>query len=467
MKLHRLLLPWLVATLLGSATAPAAGPDFARAHEEIVTNLKAFIGVDTMNPPGNETRGAKFLQELLAKDGIPSEIYEKEANRGNLVARLKGNGSKQPLLLLGHLDTVGVQRDQWTVDPFAGVIQDGYLYGRGALDDKGMLTVCLEVMLLLKRLAVPLDRDVILLAEAGEEGTTHVGIDFMVNEHWDKIACEYAINEGGELNWKDGRVHYVGVSTTEKVPRPVFLYAKGTSGHGSKPLPDNAVVHLAEAVARLGRWQPPLRFNDTTRVFFERLAKISPPEDAFLFENLEDPVLGELVQTKLWQTHPGYHSMLCTSVSPNIIEGGFRRNVIPTDARAQLDVRALPDEDVEQFVELMRRVVDNPRVEVVMSATYRPAPPPSRLDNEMFAAFEKVQQRMFPDATTLPVMITGATDSAQLRGKGVQAYGLGCLRTEADALRLHGNDERVQIAGLKQFLEYLYAVVLEVAATGN
>ncbi|HAV65070.1 MAG TPA: peptidase M20 [Verrucomicrobiales bacterium] len=454
----------LAILTIGAATIPAAQPDFAKAHEEIVTNLRAFIGVDTMNPPGNETRGAKFLQDLLARDGIASEIYEKEAGRGNLVARLKGSGGKQPLLLLGHLDTVGVQRDQWTVDPFAAEIKDGYLYGRGALDDKGMLTVCLEVMLLLKRLNVPLERDVIFLAEAGEEGTPQVGIDYMVNEHWDKIACEFAINEGGELSFKDGRVHYVGVSTTEKVPRPVFLYAKGTSGHGSKPLLDNPVVHLGEAVARLGRWQPPLRLNETTRVFFERLAKISPPEEAFLYENLEDPVLGETVQMKLWQSKPGYNSMLRTSVSPNIIEGGFRRNVIPTDARAQVDVRALPDEDPEKFVELLRQVVNNPRVEVVMSASSQPAPPPSRLDNEMFRAFERVQQRMFPDATTLPVMITGATDSAPLRGKGVQAYGIGCLRTEEDALRMHGDDERVQVAGLRTFIEYLYAVVLEVAA---
>jgi acetylornithine deacetylase/succinyl-diaminopimelate desuccinylase-like protein len=244
----------------------------------------------------------------------------------------------------------------------------------------------------------------------------------------------------------------------------VFLYAKGTSGHGSKPLLDNAIVHLSEAVARLGRWQPPMRFNDTTRVFFERLAQISPPEEAFLYRNLEDLVLGEMVQMKIWETNPGYNSMLRTSVSPNINEGGFRRNVIPTDARAQVDVRALPDEDPEQIVEWMREVVDNPKVEVVMSASHRPSPAPSRLDTELFQTFERVQQRMLPDAITLPTMISGATDSAQLRGKGVQTYGIGCLRTEQDAMRMHGDDERVQVAGLRTFLEYLYAVVLEVAA---
>jgi acetylornithine deacetylase/succinyl-diaminopimelate desuccinylase-like protein len=250
---------WFISPANAFAASRIAAPDFNAASEETVRMLSGFIQVDTTNPPGNETRGAKYLQEILQRNGIPSEVFELEPERGNLVARLKGNGRKRPLLLMGHLDVVGVERSKWTVDPFGGVIKDGYIYGRGAADDKGMTTVCLEVFLQLHRLKVPLDRDVIFLAEAGEESTTHVGIDFMVARHWDKIECEFALNEGGRIFQDDGKIKYVGIATTEKVPRPILLSAKGTSGHGSRPRLDNAITHLAAAVAKIGNWQPPMR----------------------------------------------------------------------------------------------------------------------------------------------------------------------------------------------------------------
>src|SRR6185436_6343497 len=205
----------------------------------------------------------------------------------------------------------------------------GYIYGRGAADDKGMTSVCLEVLLLLHRLKVALDRDAIFLAEGGEESSTYVGIDHMVSKHWDKIECEFALNEGGRIYEKGGKVQYVGVATTEKVPRAIFLTAKGTSGHGSRPRMDNAIVHLAAAVAKIGQWQPPMRLNDTTRLFFSKLAALVPPEEAFLYTHLEDPDRAAEVQEKLFRYHGGYHSMLRTSISPTMIKGGFRLNVIP------------------------------------------------------------------------------------------------------------------------------------------
>ncbi|MEK7674447.1 MAG: M20/M25/M40 family metallo-hydrolase [Verrucomicrobiota bacterium] len=449
-----------------TALGAAAWPDVAAARDETVQILSGFIKVDTSNPPGNETKGAEYLKSVLDREGIPSEILALEPSRGNLVARLKGNGKKRPLLLMAHLDVVGVERDKWTVDPFGGVIKDGYIYGRGAADDKGMGAVCLEVLLQLHRLKVPLDRDVIFLAEAGEEGTTHVGIDFMVSRHWDKIECEFALNEGGRIFEADGKVKYVGVATTEKVPRPILLSAKGTSGHGSRPRPDNAITHLAAAVAKAGNWQPPMRLNETTRAFFSRLARVSTPEEAFLYSHLEDPVLSAMVQEKIRALNLGYNSMLRTSISPTIIKGGFRSNVIPGDALATLDVRALPDEDMEAFAKLLRELIDDPAVEVVPSAGRgRPAQPPSKLDTEMFAALERTQQRLFPEAVTLPMMLTGATDSAQLRAKGVQAYGVGSVSSDQDSARVHGNDERLSIDGLGKFLEFLYGAVVEVAAS--
>ncbi|PHX94294.1 MAG: peptidase M20, partial [Pedosphaera sp.] len=269
MKRLLLLALGTIATTTLSA-APLPQPNFPAALNETITNLSAFIRVDTVNPPGNETRGAQFLKAILDREGIPSEILALEPARGSLVARLKGNGKKKPLLLMGHTDVVGVEREKWTVEPFAGIVKDGWVYGRGALDDKGMTSAFLEIFLLLHRHKVPLDRDVILLAESGEEGTTHVGIDFLVAKHWDKIACEYALNEGGRIHEVGGKVTYVGVSTTEKVPRPFLISARGTSGHGSRPRPDNAIVHLCAAVAKIGEWQAPMRLNDTTREFFKR-----------------------------------------------------------------------------------------------------------------------------------------------------------------------------------------------------
>lgn len=442
----------------------AATPDFANAHADLVPLLQGFIRVDTSNPPGNETAGAKYLQAYLATNGIPSEIYEKEAGRGNLVARLKGSGKKKPLMLMGHTDVVGVERDKWTVPPFAGLIKDGFLYGRGASDDKAMTAVCAQLLVLLKQSGLALDRDVIFMANAGEEGTTHVGIDFMVREHWDKIACEFAINEGGALRERDGKIHYVGIATGEKVPRPGILYAKGTGGHGSRPLADNAVVHLADAVAKIGKWQAPMRLNDTTRLFMKRLAAISPADEAFLYSNVEDPVLGAMVQEKLRVSKPNINSMLRTSLAPTMMKGGYRINVIPGDANAQVDIRLLPDEDFPAFEALVRKVIDNPRVEFVLSDGSRQPSPPSPVDSELFKAFENQQAKLFPGSTTLPMMLTGATDSAQMRAKGVHAYGIGTVISEEDSLKIHGHDERIPVAGLKTFLEYLHGVVVDVAA---
>ncbi len=464
-----LLLPAVLWVLTqGLAQAPLASParrvatpDITRAREEAVGLLRDLIRINTSNPPGNETQAAQYIQTVLAREGIPSEIFEKEPGRGSLVARLKGSGKKRPLLLMAHLDVVGVERDKWTVDPFAAVVQEGFIYGRGASDDKGMLAANLEIVLLLHRLRVPLERDVIFLAESGEEGTSSVGMDFMVNEHWEKIDCEYALNEGGQTFLEGGRVPHVDVATTEKVPRRLRLVARGTSGHGSMPRPDNAIVHLAAAVAKVGAWQPPLRLNETTREYFERLAKISPPDEAYLYTHLKEPG----VQEKLWATKIFLISMLRTSISPTLIRGGFRMNVIPAEAEATLDVRALPDEDMKAFIATLRDLIHDPEVEVAPAfGDQRPAPPPSSIHTEMFEALERAQRKVFPGAVTLPLMVTGATDSAELRALGVQAYGIAIPETEEDLRRMHGNDERVSVEALGRFVEYEYRAVADVAA---
>jgi acetylornithine deacetylase/succinyl-diaminopimelate desuccinylase-like protein len=285
-----------------------------------------------------------------------------------------------------------------------------------------------------------------------------------VQQHWDKIECEYALNEGGTIYAPDGKVKYVGVATTEKVPRGFKLIARGTSGHGSIPRLDNPITHLAAAVAKVGNWQAPMRLNETTRAFFSRLAKISPPDEALLYNQLEDPARSEIAQEKIRAQNAAYNSMLRTSIVPTIIKGGFRSNVIPGDAEATLDVRAVPDENIDALAAALRNLIDDPAVEVIPPPSRgRPASPPSRLDTDMFRALEKSQASVFPGAPTLPLMLTGATDSAQLRAKGVQAYGLGSVAGDRERASIHGNDERISVQGLGQFVEFIYWAVVDVA----
>ena len=448
--------------LAGPATAQS--PDFKLAGDEAVELLRRLVRIDTSSPPGNETVVAEYLKSVLDEAGIPSKILALDPTRGNLVARLEGDGSKRPILLMAHTDVVGVERDAWTVDPFGGVTRDGHLYGRGASDDKGQLAAMVQVLLLLHRRQVPLARDVILLAESGEEDTTEVGIDFMVERHWGEIDAEFALSEGGRVSAPGGTVDTVSIATTEKVPwRGIKLVARGTAGHGSAPRLDNPIVHLASAVAKVGAYQSPMRLNETTRAYLERLATISPSDVAFRYRNLENPRLTEIIQTQLRESDIGTNSMLRTSISPNIITGGFRRNVIPATAEVELDIRALPDEDLDQFLATLRELIDDPAVEVTAPTSMRPAAPPSSLDNELFHALEQVQQEMFPGAVTLPTMLVAATDSAQLRAKGVQAYGVGTIQDELSGV--HGPDERISIIGLGLFIEYLYRVIVDVAGT--
>jgi len=448
-------------------TQPAI--DWTRAKAEAVEHFSALLRIDTSNPPGNETAAAKYLEGVLEREGIASKLLAMEPSRANLVARLSGNGSKRPILIMGHTDVVGVQREKWTVDPFAALRKDGYIYGRGSLDDKDNLAACLMTMLLLKRAGVKLDRDVIFAAEAGEEGNSAVGINFLVERHWKEIEAEYCLAEGGAGVSRDGQARYVTVSTTEKVPRGTRLVAHGTAGHGSRPRPDNAVIRIAQAVAKVGAWTPPMRLSDTTRAYFERLAAISGPADAYRYNHISDPEKSPAIDRYFAEREGGHHSMLRTSISPTIIQAGFRSNVIPSEAEAYLDVRALPDEDMEKFRAELRRVIGDSSVEVLAATRGgRPASPPSRLDTEMFRALEVVGRRVYPGAITLPTMLTGATDMAQLRARGVQAYGMGSVVEERDRDSgggAHGDDERVSQVWFEKLVEFLYYAVVEVSAS--
>ena len=239
----------LLAALAASASAqtPAASP---LSDEETLRHFQAIVRMNSTDPPGNEKPVIDYLKGVLEAEGIAVETFSVEPNRPNLVARLKGSGRKKPLLMMGHSDTVNIDEKKWTQPPFSAARVDGYIYGRGSIDDKDNVTAGLMTLLSLKRRNVALDRDVILLVEAGEEGTTRVGIKFMAEQNFPKIDAEYCFAEGANVVRGGGAVKFAGVQTLEKIPRAIELTARGVSGHASVPLRSNAVVRLATAVAK-------------------------------------------------------------------------------------------------------------------------------------------------------------------------------------------------------------------------
>ncbi|MED5461767.1 MAG: M20/M25/M40 family metallo-hydrolase [Pseudomonadota bacterium] len=443
--------------------------DWDEVGEEAINHLVNLVRIDTSNPPGNETLAANYVKEALAADGIDSEMYALDPDRANLLARINGNGSKRPILIMGHTDVVGVQAERWDEEPFGGLRKDGWIYGRGTLDDKDNVAAGLMLMVMLKRYGVELDRDIIFLAESGEEGTPEVGINYMVEHHWDKIDAEFALAEGGTNTLEDSGITMVQIQTAEKMPRRATLIARGTAGHGSVPRVDNPVTALAKAVAKMGSWQTEARLNSTTRAYFERMAVMAEnPEDAFRYANVENPDETEAIQQWFLENYPYHYSVMRTSVVPTIVDGGFRRNVIPSEARAVLDIRMLPDEDVNAFYDTMREMIDNPNVEVVPERIYRPESPPSPVDNEMFETLERVADRVYDNSRVVPRMATGATDMAQVRAKGVPSYGIGATRTIAEINSgngAHGDNERVSEESVRQLVEYIWYTIIDIAAT--
>jgi len=432
-------------------------------EKETLEHFQTIVRMDTSSPPGNETLVAEYLKPVLEREGIPARLLALDPKRANLVARIRGNGAKRPILVMGHTDVVGVQREKWSVDPFGAIRKDGYIWGRGTGDDKDNVTAGLMLLLLLKRQGVKLDRDVIFLAEAGEEGYNPEGVRHVIANHWEEIDAEYALAEGGGGIIKDGKVHHLSVATSEKVRIEVQLIARGTAGHGSIPRPDNAVVRMAGAISRIAAWAQPMRLDETTRTYFQRLAGISPPEAAARYRSLLNPREQAGVESHFAQHELRHNSMIRTSLSPNVLKAGFRANVIPSEAEALIDIRALPDENLSKFVERLREVIADPHIEIKTNSG-RPAAPASSLNTEMFAALEAAQKRIYPGSVTIPVLLTGATDMSPLRAKGIQAYGIGPVTDSEENGGAHSDDERILEKSLHEFVRFFWHAVLEVAA---
>ncbi len=444
--------------------------DWNALEAETLQHFQALVRINSADPGGSEKPVAEYVRQVLEKEGVPAKLLASDPNRPNVVARIRGNGKKRPLLIMGHSDTVSIDASKWTFPPFAAVRDNAWIYGRGTVDDKDNLVASLMVMLMLKRMNVPLDRDVIFLSEAGEEGASRLGIQFMADDHFDEIDAEYCLAEGGGGTRSEGKMQFVSIQTVEKIPRGMTLTATGISGHGSIPLRTNPVVHLARAVAAVADWKPPIRLNDTTGTYFARLAEISTGDPAKYYRDIlsVDPKKVEAADEWFLDNEPRHASMIRTSISPNIFNGGYRSNVIPSEAKATLDVRALPDEDPAKFLEMVRKVVNDPAVKIEYSGqATRPGTAAGSLTSAGYKALEAAVKKNY-DVVTLPSMSTGATDMAFLRRKGIECYGIGPAIDAEDGPKgfgAHSDQERILESELHRFVRFNWDVVLDLAGS--
>ena len=448
---------------------PSPLADTTALSREALVWLAQLIQINTTNPPGNEQAAAKYVAGILEKEGITPELLEVAPGRSAVVARLRSSAISDPsraLLLVAHMDVVGADRARWTVDPFGAVMKDGYMYGRGALDDKSMLAANLATIIALKRSNARLNRDVIFLATDDEEAGGDASIKTLIAKNWDKFAAGYALNEGGEVNAKSGKVQYVALQASEKVSVSVAVIAKGPAGHASVPTKDNAVVHLAAAVAKIGAYSAPVHFTTVVRRYFEGLAAISDDEIAKWMRSLEAADRGEHAQRVISEANPQWGSMMRDSIAPTMLSAGVRANVIPGEARAMLNIRLLPGDTIDVLLGALTKLVNDPQVRFEVQPNAGLAAPTSSLESDFYAVINKVASQEFGGAPVLPYQSPWATDSSQLRLHNVQAYGLWPFPvTDEDLKRMHGDDERLSVASFNKGVQVLLHIVSEFAVT--
>lgn len=491
--MRRAVLPAL-AFLFSCATGPRGGalqPDADHDGREAVALLRELIRFDTINPPqpgsdkanADETALLRHVKSVLAADGIPSEICESAPGRGNLVARLPGTGAKRPVLLMAHVDVVNVDRSQWEVDPLSGEIRDGFIWGRGALDDKDDAAVFVQALRALKRSGRTLSRDVILMLNADEESSGHYGARWMVENHWDKIACEYVLSEGGSALLGDGGVAQYGFETAEKVYNDFRLFIPGESGHSSVPVQRNAVYDAARILARIESYQTPVRLIETTRASFEGLAS-SPRNVAWGHEYLRKAAAGDVDAAVRLAQNPRFNAQLRSTFVPTIVRGGIRENVLPPDVEINFNVRLLPGDSIDDLIrdltahaglgkvqvveggeaaiEKWKRERKGPEVAVFLVDRGVDAPA-SSLDTDMYRALVLTARRISPAALVIPRMSTGATDLRFFRLKGVQSYGIcPCPVGEIEEATPHHHNERVRVDSVAMGVRFVRDLLDEI-----
>jgi len=444
--------------------------DWSAVEAETVEHLQNLIRFKTINPPGNELALAGYLIKALAADGIESRLLLAAPERATIVARLTGNGKKRPVMLLAHMDVVGVETDKWSCDPFGGIIRDGYLYGRGAIDDKGMLAANLMAMLMLKRTVVSqgieLERDVVFLATADEETGGQFGMRWLVREHRDLLDAEFAINEGGRTRVIEGGRRYLAIQTAEKISHMVTVTARGPAGHSAIPLEGNAIFRLGRALAKLANYREPLTLTSTTRKFFSGLSTMWPIEEEriamakLVSDDARDAAAGERILSRT----PVFNAVMRNGISATKLAGGLAGNVIPAEASAVLNVRTIPGLSVDDVIERMKVCVEDPEIEFGL-AGHTDEAPASDPASPMFDAIADSARALDPEITVVPYLSTGGTDSSHLRRIGINAYGiLPFPMQQSDEERMHGHDERVPVKSLHFGTRLIYESIRRVAA---
>jgi acetylornithine deacetylase/succinyl-diaminopimelate desuccinylase-like protein len=436
--------------------------DWDQLLKEATQYLQEYIRIQTVNPPGNEIEGARFFKKIFDAESIPCQVFEPSLGRGNLLAILKGNGRKKPILLLNHMDVVPVEKERWKVDPFAGIIQDGYLYGRGALDDKSMGIIEMMALFILKRENVLLERDILFFAAADEETGGKWGIQWAIENVFSLKKSEYALNEGGYVILNDtGAPDRYEISNGQKIVFQLQLKAKGTSGHASMPHPDNPNIKLIHALEAVTKWETPYHILPMVKEFFLKMASKHPPDQRKYFEDIEKGLHDSSFSVML-TSNPIYNAMVRDTISLTILQGGSKANVIPSESTATLDCRLIPGSSKENFLkEIKKRLGDEIEVEGKMEGN---PVSPSPLDTELFQAIQRFASKNDPDCPVVPLLLPGATDSRFIRERGITTYDFCPFRlTEKEILRVHGNDERIALENLRFGMRMLVEVLKEVA----
>ena len=439
--------------------------DWTALGEEAVDLLRRYLMIDTTNPPGNEAAGARFLAAVLERDGIASETVEAAPGRANLVARLAGDGSLPGIVLHHHIDVVYADRRYWTVDPFGGVIRDGYLYGRGAIDMKSTGILHLAAVLALKRVGVPLKRDLVFLATADEEAGSVHGARFVADARRDWLAgAEYAISELGGIEVHAGYTAPLGhIVISEKTGLPLTLTARSEPGHGSMPWPDTAPHRLIRALNRLLAAERPLSVLPEAREYFSRLASVLPVDAGVGYGDLERSLADPAFRTR-FLTNRLYAAMVRTTFAVTMLKGSEKSNVIPPEASAGIDCRMLAGDDPQEIVAWIRRVIDDDQVEVTIAGEPK-APNLSPPDTELYKALADTLRRRMPGTVIAPGILTGFTDNWVFRRAGLQGYGWSPFVLDAEEYRrIHGNDERISLDNVRDGVRAYTELLLAVAA---
>ena len=448
-----------VLSVSGGARADSLTSDQQLAHDI----YKELVEIDTTTATGDTRQAAEAVAARLKAAGFPEEdvhAFSPAPRKGNLVARLRGSGTRKPILLVAHLDVVPALRSDWSVDPFKLTEQDGYFYGRGSSDDKYMAASFVTNLIRYRREGYKPDRDVILALETDEEIFDHdaLGIQWLIRNHRDLIDAEFALNEGGPVNLRDGKAVRVNIQTSEKVPVTFRLEVRNSGGHSSVPRKDNAIYRLAEGLVRLSKFEFPLHLNDTTRAWFARAAQSTDEQTAANIRAVLADKPDEAALARLSAIAP-FNAQLRTTCVATMLEGGHAANALPQLATAKVNCRIIPGEPAEEVKATLVKVLADAEI-AVTQIEREVASEPSKLNEEIVGAIEKLSHEFWPDAAVIPVMSTGATDGAFLRNAGIPTYGHSGMAMEpGDAGRIHGRDERVPMKSFYNGGEYLYRLV--------